>query len=215
MAAPVIGANANKLNGFTPVGYLNAADWDGRGRVYTIPATNTNAIAVGDPVRQLAGLDASYQYACIDIGAPGVPLVGVVLALSTNKRGMGPWVDPTQLNTILHRPATATPTDWYALVGDDPNIVYEGQEQTTGNVAGTNFTAAAAGKNANFGLSPLTGPGWLSQAYVDNGTAAATTATYSLRLLSLKQSIDNYPGPWQRWWFIIQNHAYCSRPAGV
>jgi hypothetical protein len=190
--------------------------------VYTIPAAGTNAIAVGDPVRQLAGADQNFGYACIDLGAPGVPLVGVVLALSTVpvgskplRGGMGPWVDPTQLNTILHRPAAATATDWYALVADDPNVVYEGQEQTAGNVAGTNFTYTAAGKNANFGISPLTGPGWLSQAYIDNGTAAATTATYSLRLLSLKQSIDNYFGPWQRWWFIIQNHAYASRPAGV
>lgn len=207
-------ANANKLNGFTPVGYLNGADWDGRGRVYTIPAASTSAFAVGDPVAQLAGADSTFYYPCLAIGSAGTASVGVILALSTNKRGMGPWVDPTQLNVILHRPAAAQATDWYALVADDPNIVFEGQEQASGS-AGTNFTQTAAGKNANFGIGTPAGPGWMSQAYIDNGTAAAVTATYNARLLGLKQSIDNAPGPWQRWWFIIQNHAYMTRPVGV
>src|SRR5580765_861202 len=207
-------ANANKLNGFTPVGYLNGADWDGRGRIYTIPAANTNAFQVGDPVAQLAGADSSFYYPCITIGSAGVASVGVVLGLSTTKRGMGPWVDPTQLNTILHRPAAAQSADWYALIADDPNIVFEAQEQACGG-AGTNFTQTAAGKNANFGINAAVAPGWLSGAFIDNGTAAATTITFNMRLLGLKQSIDNAPGAWQRWWCVFQNHAYVSRPVGV
>lgn len=207
-------ANANKLNGFTPVGYLNGADWDGRGRIYTIPAANTNAFQVGDPVKQLAGADSTFYYPCVDIGTAGTPSVGVVLGLSTNKRGMGPWVDPTQLNVILHRPAAAQTVDWYALIADDPNIVFEIQEQTAG-AAGTNFTQAAAGKNANFAVGTAAAPGWMSAAYLDNGTAAAATATYNCRLLGLKQSIDNAPGAWQKWWVIFQSHAYVTRPVGV
>ena len=207
-------ANANKLNGFTPVGYLNGADWDGRGRIYAIPLGNTNAIAVGDPVKAIAGGDATYGLQAIDIGTAGSASLGVVLALSTNKRGLGPWVDPTALNTIVHRPAAAQLVDWYALVADDPNIIYEAQEQTSTG-AGTSFSIAVAGKNANFAVSAPVAPGWLSQAYIDNGTAAAATATFNLRLLSLKQSIDNAPGAWQRWLCIFQSHQFITRPVGV
>lgn len=207
-------ANANKLNGFTPVGYLNGADWDSRGRVYHVPAANTNALYVGDPVKVIVGADTVFYLPSIDLGTAGATCVGVILALGTNKRGMGPWVDPTQLNTILFRPASATPVDWYALVADDPNIVFECQEQASAG-AGTNFTQTSANKNCNFGINTPTKPPWMSAAFIDNGTAAATTATMNLRLLGLKQSIDNAPGPWQRWWCLLNNHAYRTGVAGV
>src|SRR6516162_271786 len=207
-------ANANKVNGFTPVGYLNGADWDGRGRVYAILAAQTNAIAVGDPVKLVAGGDTAYYLPCIDIGAAGAACIGVVLALSTNPRGLGPWADPTALNTIVHRPAAATTGNWYALVADDPNMIYEAQEQASGG-AGTNFVQTAASKNANFGIGTPAAPGWMSQAYIDNGTAAAATATFNMRLLGLKQAIDNAPGAYQKWWCVFQNHHLITRPVGV
>jgi len=209
-------ANANKLNGFTPVGYLNGADWDGRGRVYAIPAANTNPLFVGDPVTLIAGADATYYLPCIDRGAAGAVCVGVIGAISNLPRGQGPWVDPTQLNNILYRPAGAQAKQYYALVYDDPNIIFEAQEQASGG-AGTNFTQTAANKNANFSvaLDPPALPPFFSQAFVDNGTAAATTATFNLKLLGLKQSIDNAPGAWQRWWCLINNHYYRTGVVGI
>jgi|HubBroStandDraft_4_1064222.scaffolds.fasta_scaffold18209_3 hypothetical protein len=208
-------ANANKLNGFTAVGYLNGADWDGRGRVYTIPSANTNALAVGDPVTLIAGADSTYYMPCIDRGAAGAICVGVILAISKNARGLGPWVDPTNLNNILYRPATAT-VAYYALVADDPNIIFEAQEQASGG-AGTNFSYTAANKNANFSvaLDPPGYPPYVSQAFIDNGTAAATTSTYNLKLLGLKQSIDNASGAYQRWWCLLNNHYYRTGVVGI
>lgn len=206
-------ANANKLNGFTPIGYLGGADWDGRGRVYAIPAANTNALFVGDPVQPIAGADSSFFLPCIDKGAAGAVAVGVILAIGTNPKGLGPWVDPTQLNNILSRPAGAQSKQYYALVADDPNIIFEAQEQASGG-AGTNFAQTAATKNANFGINAGNSFG-ISGAFIDNGTAAATTATFNLRLLGLKQSIDNAPGAWQRWYCVINNHFYRAGQAGV
>jgi len=207
-------ANANKLNGFTPVGYLNGADWDGRGRVYAIPAANTNALFVGDPVSLIVGADSTYFLPCIDRGAVGGTAVGVILAIGKNPRGMGPWVDPTQLNNILYRPSGAQAAQYYALVADDPNIVFEAQEQATGG-AGTSFAVGASNKNANFAFNTPSLPPYYSASFVDNGTAAATTATFNLKLLGLKQSIDNAPGAWQRWWCLINNHTYRTGVVGV
>jgi hypothetical protein len=197
-------ANVNRPNGLTPVGYLNGADWDGRGRIYCIPAATTAVMAVGDPVALVAGADSSYGLPCIGIGSAGNPAVGVLLALSTNPRGLGPYVDPTALNTILHRTVAASTTDWYALVADDPHIVFEIQEAGTG----TTFAVTAANKNCNFAIGTPAAPGWLSKTYADNGTAANTTATMNLKLLGLKQSIDNAPGQYQRWWCLLNNHVY-------
>ena len=207
-------ANANKLNGFTPVGYLNGADWDGRGRIYAIPAANTNALFVGDPVSLIAGADSTYYLPCIDRGNISGVTVGVILAISKQPRGMGPWVDPANLNTILIRPSGAQTAQYYALVADDPNVVYEAQEQATGG-AGTNFTQTAANKNANFAFNTPGQPPFVSASFIDNGTAAATTATFNVRLLGLKQSIDNAPGAFQRWWCLLNNHSYRTGVAGV
>jgi hypothetical protein len=209
-------ANANKLNGFTAVGYLNGADWDGRGRVYAIPPANTNPLFVGDPVTLIAGADTSYYLPCIDLGVAGSTCVGVILGISKNARGLGPWVDTTQLNNILYRPSGAQTPQYYALVADDPNTIFEAQEQASGG-AGTNFSYTAANKNCNFStaLDPPALPPYFSQAFIDNGTAAATTSTMNLKLLGLKQSIDNASGAWQRWWCLINNHYYRTGVAGV
>ena len=215
-------ANANRVNGFTPVGYLNGSDWDGRARVYHIPAANTNQIAVGDPVKQIAGADAAFGLQSIDIGAAGATLVGICIGLQkpppqgTLRGGMGPWVDPTNLNQILVRPAAAQTQDWYALVVDDPNVIFEAQEQAAGG-AGVNFDKTASNKNANFGrlAAGAVAPGFLSPAFIDNGTPANTTITFNFKLLGLKQSIDNTFGAWQRWWCIINNHAYRGGTLGV
>lgn len=213
-------ANANRLNGFTPVGYLNGADWDGRGRVYAIPAANTNAIFVGDPVKLIAGADPTFFLPCIDKGTAGATAVGVVIGIQKfiqNVRGgQGPWVDPTNLNTIVFRPAPAQTVPFYALVVDDPNVIFEAQEQTTGG-AGTNFIQTAASKNADFGINVPGQPPFYSAAFIDNlGTGTPpNAATSNLKLLGLKQSIDNAPGAFQRWWCILNNHAYRAGVVGV
>lgn len=215
-------ANANKLNGFTPVGSLTSADYDGRARPYAILAAQANQIAIGDPVSLVAGGDNAFGLPCIDIGAVGGQLVGVCIGLQkpppqgTLRGGAGPWVDPTNLNQILVRPAAAQTTNWYALVVDDPQVIFEVQEQAAAG-AGVNFTSAAATKNANYGrlAAGAVLPGFLSPSFIDNGTAAATTATFNFRLIGLKQSIDNAFGAWQRWLCVIQNHAYMSRPVGT
>jgi hypothetical protein len=217
-------ANANKLNGFTPVASLISADYDGRGRPYAIPAANTNQIAVGDPVKLIAGTDTKFGLPAIDIGAANAALIGVCIGLmkpppqGTIRGGAGPWVDITNLNNILFRPAAAQTTDWYALVIDDPFVIYEVQDQTSSG-AGVQFPVTAATKNVDFGrlAAGAVTPGFLSPSYVDNlGTGVAPNlATSNFRLIGLKQSIDNAPGAFQRWLCVINNHAMKAGVVGV
>lgn len=216
--------NVNKLSGFSPVGYLNGADWDGRGRIYTILAAQANQIAAGDPVKLVAGGDTAFGLPCIDVGTPGATLVGVVIDLQKPppqgilRGGMGPLVDVTNLNQRLVRPAAAQTGNWYALVADDPNTIFEAQDQTSSG-AGTQFPVTAATKNVDFGrlAAGAVLPGFLSPAYLDNlGTGVAPNAiTSNFKLIGLKQSLDIAPGAFQHWWCIINNHAYRAGVVGV
>jgi hypothetical protein len=140
--------------------------------------------------------------------------VGVILAVGTNPRG-GPYIAPSNLS-VVNAPATKT-VPYYALVADDPNIIFEIQEQGTG----TPFTVSATSKNANFALAaPATGVS-LSGAFLDNGTAAATTVSFNLRLLGLVQRYDNSSGTWNayglyaKWLCLLQNHYYRAAVLGV
>lgn len=205
-------SNTNKVQGLTPVRYLNGADWDGKGNIYHIDSGDTNAYWVGDPVAlktgtaTVSGEDCGLQ--TLNVGQVGGTNVGVILAVGTNARG-GPYIDPTNL-TLVNAPATKT-KPYYALVADDPNIVFRIQEQGTGTV----FTVSSTSQNANFALAqPATGVN-VSGAYLNNATASvggSGGAAYNLRLMGLEQIYDN--GAWNtyglyaKWLCIIQNHYY-------
>jgi len=204
-------ANQNKVSGLTPVKYLSGADWDGRGNIYHIDSGDTNAYYQGDPVSLKAG---TASIAGEDVGLPtltvgqvGAANVGVILAVGTNPRG-GPYIDPNNL-TLTAAPATKV-VPYYALVADDPSIIFEIQEQGAGSV----LTVAATSKNANFALAaPATGVA-VSGAYLNNATAPATTATMNLKLLGLAQRLDpqsvayNAYGLYAKWLCLLNNHYY-------
>jgi hypothetical protein len=209
-------ANTNKVQGLTPVRYLNGADWDGKGNIYHIDSGDNNAYWVGDPVSlktgtaTLTGEDQGLQ--TLSVANISGTNVGVILAVGTNARG-GPYIDPTNL-TLVNAPATKTKA-YYALVADDPNIIFQIQE----GGSGTLLTVAATSKNANFALAqPASGVN-VSGAYLDNGTAPTTTSTYNLKLMGLAQIYDN--GAWNayglyaKWLCMLNNHQYKTGIAGL
>lgn len=216
-------ANTNKVSGLTPVRYLGGANWDGKGNLYHIDSGDTNAYNVGDPVSlkagtaTVAGEDAGLQ--TLTVGQVGGTNVGVILAVGITPRGGG-YFDPSNLGfgnqLVTGAPATKV-KPYYALVADDPNVIFEIQE----GGAGSKFTVAATSKNANFALAaPATGV-MVSGAFLDDGTAAATTSTLNLKLLGLAQRIDpgsglyNTYGAFAKWLCLINNHFYAVGRTGI
>jgi hypothetical protein len=113
----------------------------------------------------------------------------------------------------LYAPATKA-TNYFALVADDPNIVYEIQEG-----GGTTYlTKTATSKNAQYVYAAPATPGTTqySGTTLDNGTSSgnvpATTATWPLKILGLSQKYDNGAfnayGQYAKWEVIINNHLY-------
>jgi|ERR1700752_161436 len=205
--------NPNRPAGLSPVAYLNGANYDGKGRLYSILAANTNPFYVGDLVVPVGGGAAT---AADTLGIPAITLatagavsIGAIVAVGTTADG-GPYANPANLNQNF-RPTGAQTINYYALVSDDPNIIYEIQEGSTG----TNLTRNVVQRNANIlYAAPATGV-VVSGTTLDN-TTVATTATLNLKILSFaRRPMDNNfvtspatGGGAQKWWVLINNHYY-------
>jgi hypothetical protein len=193
-------ANQDRPSGLAPVQYLNGSPWNGGGRVYCIPdSDDSNAYAIGDPVVLAGSADAR-----------GVPTITLATAGSANSV-LGPIVSgagspvyagaygvPAESPIVI--PAVKT-RNYYVLVCDDPNVIFEIQEEDLG----TAFTADDVGFNAN--LSSGVNNGYLSGWEIDTASPGAG-ATLQLKLLGLSQKNNNDFGDWAKWLVLINLHCY-------
>ena len=199
-------ANANRPSGLAPVGYLNGAPWTGGGRVYCIPdSDDTNAFAIGDPV-MLAGSADDNGIPTITLATAGTGnlVLGAIVsgagALSYGSAYGVPQDSPIVIPAVKSR-------NYYVLVADDPNTIFEIQEDSVGGaIAVTNIAL-------NHNLASGTNNGYVSGWMLDS-SGAATTATLQMKILQLAPRQDNAVGTYAKWWTIINNHAYRIGQAG-
>jgi hypothetical protein len=201
-------ANANRPSGFTPVQYLNGAPWTGQARLYSIAAAYATALYIGDPVISAGSANAD-GIPTIALGATTGALRGVIVGLGTKE---GLMANPSNLD-ITYRPAAATTNDWYAMVVDDPNVIFEIQEESVA----TQLAATEIGLN-QISVSG-TGNGFVSGWQLAGTTTAtaATTATLQLRLLGLARKFGNGFGAYAKHLVQINVHelAHGTGAAGV
>lgn len=199
-------ANVNRPMGLQPVQYLNGAPYNGAGRVYCIPNTDsTNKYAIGDPVT-LAGAADTNGVPTITLATAGTgnTVLGVIVSAGASSYA-GLYGDTSQNSLVI--PATKV-NNYYVLVEVDPNVVYEIQEIGTGTL----LTATEIGLNANLssGADNGTYSGWLLA-----NSGVATGATLQLKLLQLAPRADNAFGQYAKYWVMINNHAFRAGVAGV
>lgn len=187
--------NANIPSGLAPVRHVSGAPYNGQCNLYVILAANTSGFAIGDPVVSGGSADATGKIPNIALAAGTGALRGVIVSLSDTYPGNAKIGN---LNSIV-RPAAAQSTDWYALVCDDPDILFECQEIGTGTV----FTAAEIGLNCN--LVAGTNNGYVSGWMLDN-TTEATTATLQVRLIQAIPRVDNALGQYCKYLVKINAH---------
>lgn len=199
--------NANRVSGLTPIGYLNGADWTGAANMYMIGTGDTNLISVGDPVKLSGDGDTTRGIPGVVQATAGATCVGVVIAVGVNPDG-GPFIDPNNLS-LVQAPATKL-VNYYALVVDDPQVVFEIQE----GGAGANLTSAAIGENADFVAAAAAAGSKVSGFYLNNN-AHDTTATRNLKLLGLARRADNAFGLYAKWRVLINNHSFRTGVTGV
>lgn len=166
--------NSNAPAGFKPVRYASGAPYAGGGNTYFVPATDATALYVGDPVILAGSADAN-GVATVTKSAVAGRVTGVVIG-----------IQPASTITTLYRPASVAA---YVIVADDPNLIFEVQEDAVGGA----LAAVDVGLNADMILgagSPATG---MSGTQIDTSTKAAT-ATLGWRIEGFVQRADNEIG---------------------
>lgn len=200
-------ANSNRASGFTPRQYLNGAPWNGQARLYSIAASYGTALYIGDPVISSGTADAKGLPGVI-LGAATGALRGVIVGLGKTPGGL---FNPSNLD-ITYRPAS-DPSVWYAAVVDDPNVLFEIQEESNG----TALAADQIGLNTIPVIAAGNGftSGW--QLRSASGATPNTTATLQLRLMGLVQRPDNEFGAYAKHLVQINVHelAHGTGASGV
>ena len=202
-------ANIVAPRGFVPSRYFDGSAWNGATNLYYIPSTDNTVMSVGDAVISLAGGDAS--------GVPGIakaagttnPIRGVItgFVVAPNLQSLvGTNLDLTLQNI----PATKT-KDYYAMVCDDPAVLFEIQGD---GLTAANAVAAACNKNANFTVTNPTSPRQMS-ASVLLESSIATTQAFLLRIVGLVQKPGNAYGAAATWLVRFNQHEMMGNTAGI
>lgn len=206
-------ANSNKINGFSPVGYLSGAAYTGAARMYAVPTADTTAsYAIGDVVRSLGGSDANGVPYVIKIpaaeGQAFVPL-GVIVGISVADASVSLQASALDLTQAFILKGTRT-ADRYVYVADDPNLLFvacAGATATNVTLAkmrynsgiGSFYSAAdqtyAIDQNASVTALSMGSP--LSNIILPSSTIS-TGGILPVQLLGLYQTPDNTVGAYAR-----------------
>lgn len=198
-------ANPNTPFGLKPHSHLSGHTWNGQARVYCIPNTeDTYAYAIGDPVTLGGSADAAGIPTCV-LATAGSGLLGVIVSMGGTKYGSGHY-DPSTLSSTTI-PVTKD-RDYYVMVCDDPNVLFEVQEIGTG----TALAAADVGLNCNLVAGNNNGyvSGWLLTNTTEN-----TTSTLDVQLMGLIPRQPNTFGAYAKWLVRINNHKYKGGITGL
>ena len=186
-------ANLDQPSGFKPVRHLNGMPWNGKARMYYLAVGEGTATFIGDAVKSAGSADASGKYATVAQAAAGNAIRGVVIGFCDQ-----PYVaiDTTNLYRT-YRPAS---TAMYCLVVDDPDVIFEIQEDNADNdmdadMVGLSTDIAVGSGNTSSGKSGME---------LDSSDTA--TAAGQCKILNVSNKEDNALGTYCKWDVLIIKH---------
>ena len=201
--------NLNAPKGFSPVKYLNGATWDGAVNMYYIAAADANQFNPGDAVKSVALSDAN--------GVPGVTKItngtdairGIIVGCLVAPPFAPSLVGTTLDLAVQNIPAVKTKA-YYVLVVDDPNVLFEIQDNGLSVIAATSMS-----KNFSFTVANPTSPGQNSASVLLNASVG-TVATLNLKLMGAVQRDDNDPSLINAKWLVkINLHELNGATVGI
>jgi len=187
-------ANLDTPFGFKPVKHLNGSPWNGQANVYYIPSTDNVATFKGDAVKSAGSADTTGKYPTVTQATAGAAVRGVIIGFGDN-----PYV-MIQADTPLraYRPAA---TAMYCLVVDDPQVIFEVQEDSDAN----SITAAMVGLSTNFVVGSGSTATGKSAMELDSSDTATDTSG-NCRILRLANREDNELGDYAKWEILFGEH---------
>ncbi len=189
-------ANADQAFGLKPVTYLNGSPYNGQARMYYVPSSDSaGAIYIGSPVKLLGSADSD-GVADVTLASSGDAILGPVVS-----------VLPVTRESTIYREDN---TERYVFVADDPQLVFEIQEDSTGGA----LAAADVSLNAPWaGSGGVTATG-LSSVELDSSLAAAT-ATLDFSIVGLARRPDNEIGTNAVWYVRLNDHQRINQVTGL
>jgi hypothetical protein len=191
-------ANSDRPSGLTPVKHLSGAPWNGKANVYYIPSSDNTATFIGDVVKLAGSADATGMYPTVAQSAAGdVTNVGVVIGFGLQPEVMG---NPDNPNMKYRAAATAM----YALVVDDPFVIFEVQEDSASDAY---IAATSVGLAANVVVGSGDTTTGKSGMELDTSDVSTDTAG-QLRIMRAVNRPDNAIGIHCKWEVLLAEHAY-------
>jgi hypothetical protein len=190
-------ANADIPRGLVPVRHRNGASYNGAANVYYVPASYGTALYVGDPVKLVTDSSDANGVQTVELAAAGNVVLGAIISLA--------FFDGSPVLRDSGRYHAAS-TAGYVLVADDPEILFEIQEDGVGGAMGV----GAVGRNADLVASAAgsTVTGW-SGYELDSSTLGTSTA--QLRIVAPVLRVDNDPTLTESKWLVsILEHAFLT-----
>jgi hypothetical protein len=161
-------ANVSSPLGLRPVAHRNGAPYTGAANVYYVPASDGTALYIGDPVKGVTASNDGKGIPTITKAAAGNTLLGVVVGFVTQDGTPRLAHDPTY---------RAASTACYVLVADDPELLFEVEEDDIGGA----MSLGAGGRNVEWIDGTGNTTSGVSGVKADSSTLA-TTNTLSLRV---------------------------------
>jgi hypothetical protein len=189
-------SNSDIVAGFKPVKYLNGAPWNGKAKMYYIPSTDSVAVFIGDAVISAGSADALGKYATVKQAAAGEAIRGIVIGFSDQ-----PYVAFDADN--LYRAYRPADTAMYCLVVDDPDVIFEIQEDSDGGA----MTATEVGLNTDVVVGTGDTSSGKSAMELDSSDHGTDT-TGQCRLLGIVDREDNALGTNAKWEVLINEHEF-------
>lgn len=197
-------ANADAPFGLRPIRYASGAPYNGAANVYSIDATGgAAAIYIGDPVKLTGTADTNGIAQVAITNGPTDVVAGVVVSFASDKTG-------SQLqDDTKYVPGGTSNAGRYALVADDPNLIFAVQEDSTGGAlaatdVGDQRTLAIVAGNTTSGIS---------KTQIDS--SGTTTSAHGVKILRLRQEANNSIGSNAVWEVMISNHVAGITAVGV
>lgn len=193
-------ANADAAFGLRPIRYASGAPYNGAANKYYIPSTDTDSAAyIGSLVKLTGGADSF-----------GVPTVTANVAANDAVIGVVVGVVPVTHDSLIYR---ANSTERYVLVADDPNLLFEVQEDSAGGALAATAAGATCQLAGFTSGSTFTG---LSAIEIDSSELSETSDTDDdVRIIRLSTREGNAVGANAVWEVRLNNHQMVNAGVGV
>lgn len=184
-------ANVSNPRGLIPVRYRSGSPYNAAANMYYVPASDGTALFIGDLVKGVTASADANGVPTVTRAAAGDYTLGPVVGVVSYRTKARLQSDPT------YRVAS---TEAYVLVADDPDLMFEVEENGA-------MVAGAGGRNAEFVVASGNTTSGYSGTKLNSSTLN-TTNTLTLRIHKPVDREDNvFAGGALKWLVSINLHA--------